>query len=56
MTEKVLKEESAGKLIFDGIQHIAALCAGAMAVAMIIAGALKLSPEDTQFLISATSI
>lgn len=54
MTQKVIKEESAGKLIFDGIQHIAALCAGAMAVPMIIAGALKLSPEDTQFLISAT--
>lgn len=54
MSGKEGKQESIGRLVFDGIQHIAALCAGAMAVPMIIAGALKMSPEDTQFLISAT--
>ncbi|MGL5231796.1 MAG: nucleobase:cation symporter-2 family protein [Fusobacteriaceae bacterium] len=54
MSGKELKQESVGRLVFDGIQHIAALCSGAMAVPMIVAGTLKLSPEDTQFLISAT--
>ncbi|MGL6064907.1 MAG: nucleobase:cation symporter-2 family protein [Fusobacteriaceae bacterium] len=48
------KESGRGELIFGGIQHIAALCAGAMAVPMILAKALNLSPQDTQFLISAT--
>lgn len=49
-----IKESDKGELIFGGFQHIAALCAGAMAVPMILAKALNLSPQDTQFLISAT--
>lgn len=53
MTEQIKKSKMT-ELILGGIQHIAALCAGAVAVPMIIAGALKLSQQDTQFLISAT--
>ena len=43
----------AGKLAALGLQHVLVMYAGAVAVPLIIGRALKLSPEDVAFLISA---
>ncbi|MCB8814908.1 nucleobase:cation symporter-2 family protein [Desulfosporosinus shakirovi] len=43
----------AGKLFLYGLQHVLAMYAGAVAVPLIIAGAAKLTPEQTAFLINA---
>jgi NCS2 family nucleobase:cation symporter-2 len=43
----------APKLIALGIQHVLVMYAGAVAVPLILGRALKLSPEDVAFLISA---
>jgi NCS2 family nucleobase:cation symporter-2 len=43
----------AGKLAAMGLQHVLVMYAGAVAVPLIIGRALKLSPEDVAFLISA---
>ena len=42
-----------GKLAALGLQHVLVMYAGAVAVPLIIGRALKLSPEDVAFLISA---
>ena len=42
-----------GKLFALGLQHVLVMYAGAVAVPLIIGRALKLSPEDVAFLISA---
>ena len=41
------------KLFTLGIQHVLVMCAGAVAVPLIIGRALKLQPEEVAFLISA---
>jgi NCS2 family nucleobase:cation symporter-2 len=43
----------AGKLFTLGLQHVLVMYAGAIAVPLIIGGALKFSPEQTAMLISA---
>ncbi|AFQ43300.1 nucleobase:cation symporter-2 family protein [Desulfosporosinus meridiei] len=43
----------AGKLFLYGLQHVLAMYAGAVAVPLIIAGAAKLTPAETAFLINA---
>lgn len=43
----------APKLLTLGLQHVLVMYAGAVAVPLIIGRALKLSPQDTAFLISA---
>lgn len=42
-----------GKLFVYGLQHVLAMYAGAVAVPLIIAGAAKLTPAQTAFLINA---
>lgn len=42
-----------GKLFVYGLQHVLAMYAGAVAVPLIIAGAAKLTPDQTAFLINA---
>ncbi|KGK91445.1 uracil permease [Desulfosporosinus sp. HMP52] len=42
-----------GKLFLYGLQHVLAMYAGAVAVPLIIAGAAKLTPAQTAFLINA---
>ena len=41
------------KLLTLGLQHVLVMYAGAVAVPLILGRALKLSPEDVAFLISA---
>lgn len=41
------------RLLTLGLQHVLVMYAGAVAVPFIIGGALKLSPQDTAFLVSA---
>src|SRR5256714_962869 len=43
----------APRLLTLGLQHVLVMCAGAVAVPLIIGRALKLPPEDVAFLISA---
>jgi uric acid transporter len=43
----------AGELVTLGLQHVLVMYAGAVAVPLILGRALKLSPEDVAFLISA---
>ncbi len=43
----------APKMAALGLQHVLVMYAGAVAVPLIIGRALKLSPEDVAFLISA---
>jgi xanthine/uracil permease len=43
----------APRLLALGLQHVLVMYAGAVAVPLIIGRALKLSPEDVAFLISA---
>jgi NCS2 family nucleobase:cation symporter-2 len=43
----------APKLVALGFQHVLVMYAGAVAVPLILGRALKLSPEDVTFLISA---
>lgn len=49
-TDEMLK---IGDLFLLGMQHIAAMCAGAMAVPMIVGNSLGLSQEDVHILVSA---
>ncbi len=41
------------QLFILGLQHVLAMCAGAVAVPLIVGGALNLSAEQTIFLINA---
>lgn len=49
-TDQMLK---LGDLFFLGMQHIAAMCAGAMAVPMIVGNSLGLSQENIHILVTA---
>ena len=49
-TDQMLK---LGDLFLLGMQHIAAMCAGAMAVPMIVGNSLGLSQEEIHILVSA---
>ena len=42
-----------GRLLTLGLQHVLVMYAGAVAVPLIVGRALKLSPQDVAFLISA---
>ncbi len=46
--------ENLKTLIIYAVQHIAAMCAGAIAVPIILGGALGLEKDQIQFLVSAT--
>jgi uracil-xanthine permease len=52
-THPVDERLPSGKLAALGLQHVLVMYAGAVAVPLIIGRALKLSPEDVAFLISA---
>lgn len=52
-THPVDEQLPTGKLAALGLQHVLVMYAGAVAVPLIIGRALKLSPEDVAFLISA---
>lgn len=51
---KVDKVLAVGDLILLGIQHIAAMCAGAMAVPIILGNSLGLPQSDIHYLVSAS--
>lgn len=51
--ERVMSEPVRTLLIY-ALQHIAAMCAGAIAVPIILGGALGLPQEEIQFLVNAT--
>lgn len=44
----------AGRLLLLAAQHVLSMYAGAITVPLVVAGALKLSPVDTGFLVSAS--
>ena len=52
-THPVDERLPSGKLAALGLQHVLVMYAGAVAVPLIVGRALKLSPEDVAFLISA---
>ena len=52
-THPVDEQLPSGKLAALGLQHVLVMYAGAVAVPLIVGRALKLSPEDVAFLISA---